>query len=1379
MHQPRTFLFKNKSLSGFFEDFARFPADPQHAIDALNTFTTVANLRFEAATSAGDAQLLVGMGSSLSGGALGWSYLPQNGVTRVEMRFWAPFANGEGVSPGTNAYSVFVHEFGHALGLHHSAGFPGASDWVRGTNGLNQEVFSVMSYNTGWNGVANGAYQAVGPMAFDIAALQLMYGANATTASGNDTYLFDEGNRKAQCIWDTGGNDSIVYGGDYRVHIDLRAATIDNSPIGGGAISYLTDDYGKAAGSAFTIAQGVVIENATGGSNDDYLLGNSTANVLIGGNGNDFLEGDGGNDILIGGQGSDIYVFSTGDGDDRIEDDGSASVADTLMLGVGINAANTKFTRNGNDLTLSWGRDGVTLGNFFATTAYQADSIAFSDGRIWHLNADGTANISRQLDLTANHRSLGGVLATSQSSTTWDGAAQRAVDGEDSSAWSQGSISHTGNGATEFWQLDLGITSHLSRVEIYNRADNCGTRLNGAIVEFLDATGHLLGNASTISGMKDGGYFTVTQNVDARYVRVTHHDQYLSLAEVKVFAWDNPLSGSLTLDGLAKVGQTLTITSTLSDADGMGSLSYQWQASLDGRHWADIDGAMTSSLTIGSELLGKFVRVQATHTDSYGVMERVDSAASDPVAHRDGTPAGVVIDLTANHRNLGGTLIAHQSTSYPGALAERAIDGNSSNLWRSDSISSTNNGSTETWQLDLGGAAHLSRVEIYNRADDCGYRLNGAIVEFLDANGQRVGNAKTISGMGDGGYFTVAQNVDARHVLITHHDQYLSLAEVKVYAWNNQVAGELMLNGSAIQGSALTVDSSGLSDAEGLGPLSYQWQSSADGVHWNDIGDATGASFTLGQAQVGKQLRVQSKYTDGFGTVETILSSVSKPVGNINDRPTGNITIFGSPKQGQILSASHTLGDVDGLGVINWQWYANGSAISGANRGTLMLDQSLVGKYISVVASYTDGFGTNEQIGSAPSAPVAPLPVEINLTENHRGLGGSLAVTQSSTAWGGDPQRAVDGGTSSRWGDRSITHTNNGPTETWQLDLGGLAHLSKVELYNRADGCGDRLNGAIVEFLNNSGQVVGSATTISGMDDGGVFTVSQNIDARYVRVTHHDQYLSLAEVKVYAWNQQALGIVSVEGTAIQGQLLTATTSGLSDPDGLGALHYQWLVAGIGGWHPIEGATQSSYVLTAAEVGKAVGVAVSFTDGFGTIEPLLGMTSGPVAAATTLDSDVGIALPADVSNLNLTGNYAIAGIGNALDNRITGNAASNALLGGLGNDTLTGGAGADHFIFNTALGRQNVDTITDFSIAEGDLIVLDHTIFSRLGIKDNLSEHFRTSDQRPIGNDDYIVLNTETGQVFYDPSGNDSGTSLLFAILANKPEIFTPTQFAVI
>jgi serralysin len=133
--------------------------------------------------------------------------------------------------------------------------------------------------------------------AFDIAALQAIYGANMTTATGNNVYElptyndWDEewGVGRATgwtCIWDAGGNDTITArGAIWSVVIDLRAATLANGdPNAGGFIS----KHINVAGG-FTIAKGAVIENAIGGSGSDYLIGNSAANKLTGGGGKDFF----------------------------------------------------------------------------------------------------------------------------------------------------------------------------------------------------------------------------------------------------------------------------------------------------------------------------------------------------------------------------------------------------------------------------------------------------------------------------------------------------------------------------------------------------------------------------------------------------------------------------------------------------------------------------------------------------------------------------------------------------------------------------------------------------------------------------------------------------------------------------------------------------------------------------------------------------------------------------------------------------------------------------------------------------------------------------------------------------------------------------------
>jgi Ca2+-binding RTX toxin-like protein len=92
-----------------------------------------------------------------------------------------------------------------------------------------------------------------------------------------------------------------------------------------------------------------------------------------------------------------------------------------------------------------------------------------------------------------------------------------------------------------------------------------------------------------------------------------------------------------------------------------------------------------------------------------------------------------------------------------------------------------------------------------------------------------------------------------------------------------------------------------------------------------------------------------------------------------NTPPTGSVTIAGTLTQGQTLTASNNLADVDGLGTIGYQWRANGSSISGATGSTLVLAQAHVGKTISVLASYTDGRGAAESVASATTAAVANL----------------------------------------------------------------------------------------------------------------------------------------------------------------------------------------------------------------------------------------------------------------------------------------------------------------------------------------------------------------------------------------------------------------------
>src|SRR5260370_734049 len=152
-----------------------------------------------------------------------------------------------------------------------------------------------------------------------------------------------------------------------------------------------------------------------------------------------------------------------------------------------------------------------------------------------------------------------------------------------------------------------------------------------------------------------------------------------------------------------------------------------------------------------------------------------------------------------------------------------------------------------------------------------------------------------------------------------------------------------------------------------LFPYTTLFRSQRDGV--NVLG-ATGTTYTLGNADVGHTIDVVAKYTDGHGTLESVASAATAAVTNVNDPPTGTVTISGTAQENQVLTASNTLADADGLGTISYQWQRDGVNVLGATGTTYTLGNADVGHTIDVVAKYTDGHGTLESVASAATAAV-------------------------------------------------------------------------------------------------------------------------------------------------------------------------------------------------------------------------------------------------------------------------------------------------------------------------------------------------------------------------------------------------------------------------
>ncbi|MFI0843493.1 calcium-binding protein [Mesorhizobium sp. IMUNJ 23232] len=144
--------------------------------------------------------------------------------------------------------------------------------------------------------------------------------------------------------------------------------------------------------------------------------------------------------------------------------------------------------------------------------------------------------------------------------------------------------------------------------------------------------------------------------------------------------------------------------------------------------------------------------------------------------------------------------------------------------------------------------------------------------------------------------------------------------------------------------------------------------------------------------------------------------------------------------------------------------------------------------------------------------------------------------------------------------------------------------------------------------------------------------------------------------------------------------------------------------------------------------------------------------------------------AGVSAIDLTGNE--------IGQEVRGNAGANRIDGKGGLDTLNGGSGADTFVFSSALGAGNVDTLGDFSAA-ADTIELENAIFGKLAATGALAAgNFRANASGvAVDANDYIVYETDTGKLFYDADGNGAGAAIQFALITGNPAI-TAADFVV-
>jgi Ca2+-binding RTX toxin-like protein len=310
---------------------------------------------------------------------------------------------GQSFDQGTDNYNILLHEVGHALGLKHpfeAPVIPAPYDNQRYTvlSYTTASPYFAVGFNIGSGSISTSSTRAIvtTPMVLDIAAAQLLYGAETDTAAGDDVYTYVQGDTTIQSLYDAGGTDTIDVSSFTRNNvIDLRAggyssiglwteaeqtahyqaqtphASFDNFI----AQQYANNDAYEWRDN-LGIALSTVIENAKAGSGNDIITGNDAANRLEGAGGNDTLDGGAGIDTLIGGAGDDVYYTDhrydtvTESVDGGIDEVRTTAVDNTLpdnvekvvLLGAsgGVPQA-LRGNASDNVVTGSAGADGITL----------------------------------------------------------------------------------------------------------------------------------------------------------------------------------------------------------------------------------------------------------------------------------------------------------------------------------------------------------------------------------------------------------------------------------------------------------------------------------------------------------------------------------------------------------------------------------------------------------------------------------------------------------------------------------------------------------------------------------------------------------------------------------------------------------------------------------------------------------------------------------------------------------------------------------------------------------------------------------------------------------------------------------------------------------
>ena len=603
---------------------------------------------------------------------------------------------------------------------------------------------------------------------------------------------------------------------------------------------------------------------------------------------------------------------------------------------------------------------------------------------------------------------------------------------------------------------------------------------------------------------------------------------------------NSPATGQPTIEGTAQVGETLTAsTSGIDDADGLDNVGYSYQWLADD---TEIAGATDPTYTLLDDDAGLTIKVKVSFFDDKSNQETLTSAATTAVAAAAPAPGPItgftVVD--ASDQSVEGTL------ADGGALALDDPGGGSFGI-RADLESGATIGSM---RLELTGAKTHDQTENiapYSLYGDSGGNLSG---ESLPV-GEYTLTATAYSEARLGG-----------NVLGTLEVSF-SVTGPATQQTNTPATGLPTISGTAQVGETLTVGTSGIDDADGIGnaTFSYQWIAGT-----TDISGATGFSYAPSVADLGKTIKVRVSFMDGASNVETLTSEA-----------TATVIAAVTPLTAGFQDApdKHL-----GTGVFTFE-IAFSEPISISYK-TLRDDSLDVTNGAATKAKRVNGQSDLWEITVKPDSDAA-VTVVLPVTE---GCGSDGAVcTRDGTKLSNRSELTVPGPAAAN------APATGAPTISGTAQVGETLTASTSAI-DDADGL-DNVSYSY-QWVANGADITGatsSSYTLVDADKGKTIQVKVPFfDDKNNPETLTSEATAAVEPRP---NSPATGAPTISGTVRVGETLTAETSAIADADRMsGAVFiYQWLADDA----DIAGATSDTYTLVDADLDKAVKVRVIFTD----------------------------------------------------------------------------------------------------------------------------------------------------------------------------------------